>query len=67
MDLSFREQLLNLDPRKGLRALFDAHRDQAQRLPVDSPFVARDIDTWDDYRALYREVIGSDPPDLLTI
>jgi molybdenum cofactor cytidylyltransferase len=66
VDLCFREHLLNLDARRGLRALFDAHRDLVQRLPVNSSFVARDIDTWDDYRALHREVIGSDPPDLLT-
>ena len=66
VDLCFREQLLNLDARRGLRALFDAHPDQVQRLRVNSPFVARDIDTWDDYRALHREVFGSEPPDPLT-
>ncbi|MCU1267346.1 MAG: hypothetical protein JWM21_3664 [Acidobacteria bacterium] len=66
IDLCFRAQLLTLDSRRGLRALFDSHREQVGRIPVNSPFVARDIDTWDDYRALYREVIGGEPPDLLT-
>jgi molybdenum cofactor cytidylyltransferase len=63
IDLAFRKELLNLDPSRGLRALFDVHRDQVGRVPVNSPFVARDIDTWDDYRALYREVLGAEPPE----
>jgi molybdenum cofactor cytidylyltransferase len=66
VDLCLRAQLLRLDSRRGLRALFESHRDQVRRIPINSPFVARDIDTWDDYRALYREVTGGEPPDLLT-
>jgi molybdenum cofactor cytidylyltransferase len=62
IDLGFREELSNLDPRKGLRALFDAHREEVLRVPVTSPYVARDMDQWDDYRALYREVFGTEPP-----
>jgi molybdenum cofactor cytidylyltransferase len=62
IDLCFREQLLRLDPQRGLRELFDAHRAEVLRVAVDSPFVARDIDTWDDYRALHQEVFGSEPP-----
>lgn len=61
IDLAFREELLGLDPARGLRALFDAHRAEVLRLPVDSPYVARDIDTWDDYRALHEEVFGHAP------
>jgi len=61
VDLSFRDELLHLDSRRGLRALFEANRDRLLRLPVNSPFVARDIDTWDDYRALHRDVFGSEP------
>ncbi len=64
VDLSFRDELLHLEPERGLRSLFDAHRGQVRRVPVKSPFVARDIDTWDDYRSLYREVIGREPPEL---
>jgi molybdenum cofactor cytidylyltransferase len=64
IDLSFRAQLLKLDPKGGLRALFDAHRPEVKRITVDSPFIARDMDTWDDYRALYEEVVGEPPPDL---
>lgn len=65
VDMCFRSELLALDPQRGLRSLFDAHREQVIRIPVDSPFVARDIDTWEDYCALYREVIGSEPSELL--
>ena len=63
IDLSFREELLNLDPQRGLRALFELHRETTLRLPVASPYVVRDMDTWDDYRALYSEVFGSEPPE----
>lgn len=58
VDLSLREELLNLDPARGLKALFDKNRDNASRVEVDSPYIARDIDTWDDYRALYAEIFG---------
>ncbi|HEV7860759.1 MAG TPA: nucleotidyltransferase family protein [Pyrinomonadaceae bacterium] len=62
LDGGFREELLMLDQERGLRALFDAHRREVLRVPVSSPFVARDMDTWDDYRALYLEVFGAQPP-----
>jgi molybdenum cofactor cytidylyltransferase len=61
IDLKYRHELLHLDPQSGLRALFDAHRDQVQRLPVDSSFVARDMDTWEDYVQLHRDVFGRPP------
>jgi len=64
VDLSFREELLNLDPNRGLKKLFDEHRAEVRRVAVDSPYVARDMDTWDDYRALYEEVVGTPPPGL---
>lgn len=63
IDLRYRSELQNLDPARGLRALFDVHRDEVKRVPVDSPFVARDMDTWDDYRSLYQEVFGELPPE----
>ena len=62
VELGFREELLRLDARGGLRALFDAHRPEVLRVPVDSPFVTRDMDTWEDYRTLHAEVFGSEPP-----
>ncbi|HYG83102.1 MAG TPA: NTP transferase domain-containing protein, partial [Pyrinomonadaceae bacterium] len=61
IDLGFREELMSLDPQRGLRALFDAHRDEVLRVPVASPYVARDMDRWDDYLALHREVFGTEP------
>jgi molybdenum cofactor cytidylyltransferase len=61
IDLGYRQELLNLDSQRGLRALFDAHRQEVLRVPVNSPYVARDMDRWDDYRALYREVFGIEP------
>ena len=62
VDLGFRDPLLQLDPERGLRSLFDAHRAQVQRIPVGSPFIARDMDTWDDYRVLHEDVFGMPPP-----
>jgi len=61
VDLAFKNDLLNLDRAGGLRELIKKHG--AKRLPVDSPFIARDMDTWDDYRALYEEAIGHPPPN----
>src|ERR1041384_567794 len=43
IDLSFKSELLNLSARGGLRALFDVHKNTVKRLPVDSPFIARDM------------------------
>ncbi len=63
LDLSFRDELMQLDPQRGLRALFEAHREEVLRVPVTSPYIARDMDQWDDYRALYREVFGTEPPE----
>lgn len=62
VDLAFKHELLNLDRTGGLRALFKSHEKDVKRLPVDSPFVARDMDTWDDYVLLYEEVAGHPPP-----
>jgi molybdenum cofactor cytidylyltransferase len=63
VDGSFREELLRLDAQRGLRALFNAHREEVLRVRVASPYVARDMDTWEDYLALYEEVFGIRPPD----
>jgi len=59
---SWRNELLHLDPQKGLRALFDTYRDRVRRISVTSPYVTRDIDTWLDYWALYEEIFGCPPP-----
>jgi molybdenum cofactor cytidylyltransferase len=61
VDLYYRDESLSLDPSRGLRALFEAHRDEVRRVLVESPYIARDMDTWDDYRALHLEVFGSEP------
>lgn len=61
VDLCFREELLDLDSSGGLRSFLRAHQEQVRRLPVNSPFIARDMDTWDDYRALHQEVFGVPP------
>jgi molybdenum cofactor cytidylyltransferase len=63
VDLSFRAELMTLDPGRGLRSFFDKHRNQVRRVSVSSPFIARDMDTWEDYRALHEEVFGILPPD----
>jgi molybdenum cofactor cytidylyltransferase len=59
--LSLRDELLTLDPSTGLHSLFDAHRPEVRRVPVDSPYVARDMDTWEDYLRLHEDVFGVAP------
>ena len=63
VDLSLRSDLLRLSEAGGLKAFFDTHRDAVTRLAVDSPYVARDMDTWDDYRALHLELTGKPAPE----
>lgn len=63
VDLAFKSELLGLTPARGLRAVFEAHPDEVQRIAVDSPFIARDMDTWDDYRTLHEEVTGKPAPE----
>ena len=62
-DLCFRDELLHLDPDGGLKAFFHGHEGQVVRVPVNSNYIARDMDTWDDYRALHQEVFGVSPPE----
>jgi molybdenum cofactor cytidylyltransferase len=61
IDMAYRDELLALDPARGLRALFAAHGEQVRRVPVASPYVARDMDTWEDYRRLHEDVFGVSP------
>jgi molybdenum cofactor cytidylyltransferase len=61
VDLSYRDELMSLDPERGLRSLFGRHHDELLRLPVESPFVAHDMDTWDDYCGLHQAVFGREP------
>ena len=65
IDLHYRADLQNLDPDNGLRGFFDSHRTAVRRLPVDSPFVARDMDTWDDYVRLHEAVFGHKPTEFI--
>ena len=67
VDLCFREELLQLDPAVGLKGFFRSHQDQVHRIAVNSNYVARDIDTWDDYRALHLEVFGVEPPSSVNL
>jgi molybdenum cofactor cytidylyltransferase len=62
IDLAFKPELANLDQSGGLRQFFKTHQTEVKRHPVDTPFVARDMDTWDDYLALYEEAFGHPPP-----
>jgi molybdenum cofactor cytidylyltransferase len=64
IDVSYRDELERLDPVAGLRGFFNKHRADVLRLAVDSPFVARDMDTWEDYRALHEDVFGRKPEEI---
>jgi len=61
VDSAFRDELLGLDPRRGLRSLFESHPGQVTRLSVESSYIARDMDTWDDYVLLHKDVFGVPP------
>jgi CTP:molybdopterin cytidylyltransferase MocA len=63
VDLAYRKELLTLDPAGGLRSFFAAHRAEVRRVPVRSPYVARDMDTWEDYQRLHKDVFGLAPPN----
>ena len=63
VDLDLKAELLNLDSSGGLRSLFESHQTEVNRIAVASPFIARDMDTWDDYRALHQEVMGKPAPE----
>ena len=63
VDLAFKSELLSLGSSGGLRALFESHPNEVQRIEVDSPFIARDMDTWDDYLSLHREATGEPAPN----
>lgn len=64
IDLAFRAELLSLAPERGLRALLEAHRAEVLRVEAASPYVTRDMDTWDDYLALHTEVFGRPPAEV---
>lgn len=61
IDARYRDELRALDPSTGLRSLFERHRADVCRLEVESPYVVRDIDTWEDYETLHREIFGQPP------
>ena len=63
IDLAFKPELLNLSESGGLRAFLQAHANEVKRVPVESPFIARDMDTWDDYSALHMEATGKPAPE----
>jgi CTP:molybdopterin cytidylyltransferase MocA len=67
IDIKFRHELLNLDPALGLKAFFSVHKNQVARVRVNSNYIARDMDTWDDYRALHRDVFGVLPPEQIPL
>jgi CTP:molybdopterin cytidylyltransferase MocA len=61
VDRKYFTELLHLDSESGLRGFFQSHRADTHRLPVSSPFVARDMDTWEDYLTLHQDVFGKPP------
>ncbi len=62
VDLRWRHELETLDAAAGLKSFFKKHADAVRRVPVESEYIARDIDTWDDYSRLYWHVFGQAPP-----
>ena len=66
VDFAFRNDLLNLNQARGLKGFFTEHQAQVRRINVNSSYIARDMDTWDDYRALHEEIFGVSPPETAT-
>jgi len=50
IDFKYRDEILNLSPDIGLRALVHNHSDDILEVPVDYPNILKDIDTPDDYK-----------------
>jgi molybdenum cofactor cytidylyltransferase len=61
VDLTLRNELLTLNQENGLKGLFIQNQSEVRRVEVGSPYIARDIDTWDDYARLYAEIFGEAP------
>jgi molybdenum cofactor cytidylyltransferase len=64
IDLVYRDELLGLNPVGGLKTFFRNHQEEVHRVSVNSKYIARDMDTWDDYSALHQEVFGVPAPEL---
>ena len=63
VDLTFRAELLGLEPAIGLKGMFERYGNDVRRIEVDSPYIAQDLDTWDDYQRLHSEIFGESAPD----
>jgi molybdenum cofactor cytidylyltransferase len=64
VDRKYFKELIRLDRESGLRGFFANHRRETLRLRANSPFVARDMDTWEDYLALHRDLFGKLPGEI---
>lgn len=62
IDQRFRGELEELGSRRTLRSVIEAHSDAVTRIEVGTQYIARDIDTWDDYNALHQELTGKPAP-----
>jgi molybdenum cofactor cytidylyltransferase len=64
IDFGYRDELVDLDPKLGLKSFFQRHQSEVVRLEVNCSFVARDMDTWDDYVKLHFDSFGVVPGGL---
>lgn len=56
VDMSLRDELMNLDQHGGLRGFLDKFAREVHRRTVDCPYVRMDVDTPEDYRILTENV-----------
>ena len=61
VDLGWRDELETLSPAAGLKSLFQKEVASVRRVLVESEYIARDMDTWDDYTRLHWDVFGQAP------
>jgi molybdenum cofactor cytidylyltransferase len=59
VDLRVRDELLELEPSAGMRALLSAHSEEILEVAVDISAILKDIDTPDDYSAMTGSSVPS--------
>ncbi|MBI3951209.1 MAG: nucleotidyltransferase family protein [Acidobacteria bacterium] len=54
IDLAYRDEILKIDPRSGLRRVVYNHWDETLKLPVKTDAVIQNMNTWDDYQQMIK-------------
>jgi molybdenum cofactor cytidylyltransferase len=63
VDMKYKDEILGLDDRIGLRGLLQAHPGEILEVPINDPGILKDIDSPDEYRALLAESRSNTPDE----